>query len=302
MEKLKGYHVEGIGADGLYTWALVSPSSLAADDVSFTSSLRSMVNNEEFADVEFELLADDDDDDGNEFVDEGDNDQDGVGRRRHGGRVERVYAHRAILIQRSHLFRAMFRSGMRESTERVISISSDIRKPIFLLLLEYIYTNTVVTVPVEAAFELWEVAEMHGLKKLQSLCCASVERNISVDNAALLLQMAAAAAATTSSASAPSTRRRDHRHVPNGTDPHQPSEGDLDHLEDTDDHHGGLLEDDDEEEENDHDDPKNRLKEICMDFVVHNFASVSRTNGLQQITNVELCHEIMMEVANSYCA
>ncbi|KAL7559786.1 hypothetical protein ACA910_019786 [Epithemia clementina (nom. ined.)] len=287
VEKLKGYHVEHVGADGLYTWALISPSSLAADDISFTSSLRSMVNNEEFADVEFELLADHQhhhhSNDNDNHKNDGDEDSP------HAPPVmERVYAHRSILIQRSHLFRAMFRSGMRESTERVISISSDIRKSIFLLLLEYIYTNTVVTVPVEAAFELWEVAEMHGLKKLQSLCCQSVERNISVDNAALLLQMAAAAAGTSGCSSGGRRYNDDGGGGGGGNrnlDPNDENDGD----------------DNDNDDDDDEDDPKNRLKEICMSFVVHNFAKVSQTEGLQQITNVQLCHEIMMEVADAYC-
>ena len=316
VEKLNGYHIDHVAADGLYTWVLVNPSSLAADDVSFASCLRSMVNNEEFADVEFDVVADDDDDDevdneddyyynnysrhnnknANNHEDDDNTQDDELGRHhqdddtdrcpqgrgRGRRRRERIYAHRAILIQRSHYFRSMFRSGMRESTERVIPISSDIRKSIFLLLLEYIYTNTVLSgVPVEAAFELWELAEMHGLKKLQGMCCASVKCNLNVENAAPMLQMAAAAAATSSSSSSSSLNRlRSRRDIANYND---------------------HDDDDDDDEDDDDDHPKNRLKDICMQFVVQNFASVTQTQGLQQITNLELCHEIMIQVADSYC-
>ena len=65
MEKLKGYHIDHVAADGLHTWVLVNLSILVADDVSFASFLRTMLNNNKtIADVEFDVVPDDDVDDG----------------------------------------------------------------------------------------------------------------------------------------------------------------------------------------------------------------------------------------------
>ena len=102
--------------------------------------------------------------------------------------------------------------------------------------------------PLEAAFQLWEVAEMHDLKRLQGMCCASVQRNLIVENAGPMLQMAATAAATSSSSSS-FNRLRSCRD-------------------------GGDVADHDDPNANGEYDPLNRLKDICMQFVVQNFASV----------------------------
>ena len=54
---------------------------------------------------------------------------------------EPVYAHK-VLCMRCTYFKAMLTGEMKESRARVITLP-DVRKPIFLALLEYLYTDEV---------------------------------------------------------------------------------------------------------------------------------------------------------------
>jgi hypothetical protein len=99
-----------------------------------------------------------------------------------------VYAHRAILAQRCDHFAAMFRSGMRESVERMVPIQ-DISRQVFLLLLEYIYTDTV-KVEVENAIELYIASDIYQLERLRDMCCTVVRRNLNAENAGPLVESA----------------------------------------------------------------------------------------------------------------
>jgi RCC1 and BTB domain-containing protein len=119
VEKLKDYRVVRVASYNEHTAALVEPfdhnHGLAGGvnavpvTTAYSAQMRALVNDEEFSDVTF-LVED-----------------------------QPVYAHRAILAQRCDHFAAMFRSGMRESVERMVPIQ-DISRQVFLLLLEYIYT------------------------------------------------------------------------------------------------------------------------------------------------------------------
>jgi hypothetical protein len=122
--------------------------------------MRALVNDEEFADVTFVV----------------------------GEHHSPVYAHRAILAHRCEHFGAMLRSGMRESVERSITIPN-VSKPVFLLLLEYIYTDSV-KVELEHAIDLYIASDLYQLEHLRELCCTVVRRNLNADNAATLLQAA----------------------------------------------------------------------------------------------------------------
>jgi hypothetical protein len=104
----------------------------------YSAQIRALVNDEEFSDVTF-------------MIENGP-----------------IYAHRAILSQRSEHFAAMFRSGMRESSERVIPIPA-ISRQAFLLLLEYLYTDSV-KVEVEHAIELYTAADLYHLDRLRDMC------------------------------------------------------------------------------------------------------------------------------------
>ncbi|KAL7576555.1 hypothetical protein ACA910_018049 [Epithemia clementina (nom. ined.)] len=159
VKQLSDYRVVSLGATGCLNWALVEAVSIPPDEFSIDVSLRSLINDEEFSDVIFKVEG------------------------------EQIHAHRVNLI-RSRVFQAMFRSGMRESTVNGVIDIHDVSKQTFLLLLEYLYAGTVAVVPVELAFELWEAAELHGLRPLQKLCRFSVKDSINVENASDVLRMA----------------------------------------------------------------------------------------------------------------
>ena len=207
LEKLKDYRVVRVASYNEHTAALVEPFdhnlgggavNAVAVTSAYTSQLRAMVNDEEFSDVTF-LVEN-----------------------------EPIYAHRAILVQRCEHFAAMFRSGMRESVERTIPIPSISRK-VFLLLLEYIYTDSV-RIEVEHAIELYIAADLYHLERLRDMCCTVVRRNLCAENAGPLLQSACEA----------------HCHV---------------------------------------------LREVCMRFVVDNFDTVSKTEGIKQVS-----HSLLLEI------
>ena len=143
--------------------------------LSYRQHFRALVNDEEYSDVTF-LIEN-----------------------------EPVHAHRAILAQRCEPFAAMFRSGMRESVERVIAIPN-VRKKVFLLLLEYLYTDTLVTtttapssnggggggfgIEMDCCVELYICADLYHLDRLRDLCFATIRRYLTADNAGPLLQTA----------------------------------------------------------------------------------------------------------------
>lgn len=165
IEKLKDYRVVRVASYNEHTAALVEPfdygvagESSTVVTTAFSSQMRDMVNDEEFSDVTF-MVED-----------------------------QPVFAHRAILAQRCDHFGAMFRSGMRESVELTIPIQ-DISRPVFLMLLEYLYTDSV-KIEVERAIELYIAADIYRLERLRDMCCTVVRRNLNAENAGPLLQSA----------------------------------------------------------------------------------------------------------------
>ena len=166
--------------------------------VGYTSQIRGLVNDEEFSDVTFMVEN------------------------------EPVYAHRAILAQRSEHFAAMFRSGFRESTERDIAIL-DMSRPVFLLLMEYLYTDTV-KIDVEHSVGLYIAADRYHLERLRDMCCFVVRRNLSPENSGPLLQAAC-----------------------------------ENHCQ--------------------------TLKDICMKYVVENFDTVSKGDGIKSVS-----HSVLLEI------
>eukprot|EP00339_Tiarina_fusa_P026374 CAMPEP_0117080634 /NCGR_PEP_ID=MMETSP0472-20121206/56880_1 /TAXON_ID=693140 ORGANISM="Tiarina fusus, Strain LIS" /NCGR_SAMPLE_ID=MMETSP0472 /ASSEMBLY_ACC=CAM_ASM_000603 /LENGTH=577 /DNA_ID=CAMNT_0004808331 /DNA_START=392 /DNA_END=2125 /DNA_ORIENTATION=+ len=168
VDKLKDYRVVRVASYNEHTAALVEPfdhnHGLAGGvnavpvTTAYSSQMRALVNDEEFSDVTF-LVED-----------------------------QPVYAHRAILAQRCDHFAAMFRSGMRESVERMVPIP-DISRQVFILLLEYIYTDSV-KIDVENAIELYIASDIYQLERLRDMCCTVVRRNLNAENAGPLLQSA----------------------------------------------------------------------------------------------------------------
>lgn len=80
---------------------------------------------------------------------------------------------------------------MRESVERTIPIPN-ISKKVFLLLLEYIYTDAV-KIDVQHAVDLYIAADLYHIERLREMCCTVVRRNLSSENAGPLVQAAAEA-------------------------------------------------------------------------------------------------------------
>jgi RCC1 and BTB domain-containing protein len=160
VEKLSNYRVVRIASYNEHTAALVEPfdSGLAGGVNSFpvttaySTQMRALVNDEEFSDVTF-LVEN-----------------------------SPIYAHRAILAQRCEHFAAMFRSGMRESTDKTIPIPN-ISREVFLLLLEYVYTDFV-KVEMEHAIELYIASDLYQLERLRDICCSVVRRSLNAENAA----------------------------------------------------------------------------------------------------------------------
>lgn len=162
VENMKGYRVVWVASYNEHTAALVDPvdhslglAGAVPVTAAYTSQIRALVNDEEFSDVTFMIEN------------------------------RPIYAHRAILAQRCDHFAAMLRSGMRESVERVITVPN-VSEPVFLLLLEYIYTDTV-RIDVEHAIELYTTADLYRLERLRDMCATVVRRNLCADNAGPLL-------------------------------------------------------------------------------------------------------------------
>lgn len=98
-----------------------------------------------------------------------------------------IYAHKIILM-RSSYFRAMFSVEMRESTQSTIPLSQ-VRYPIFLSILEYLYTDAV-SINISDAMELFVAADQFCIPRLKAICEKNVLASIVVDNAACMYHAA----------------------------------------------------------------------------------------------------------------
>ncbi|TMW64826.1 hypothetical protein Poli38472_008993 [Pythium oligandrum] len=98
-----------------------------------------------------------------------------------------IYAHK-ILCMRCGYFKAMLTGEMLESRAREIVIT-DIRRPIFLAFLEYLYSDDI-DVSVESAMELFVVADRYGVDRLKRICERRMLQSLCVDNAASILHAA----------------------------------------------------------------------------------------------------------------
>lgn len=170
VEKLNKYRVVKVASYNEHTAVLVEPfdhvgAGLAGGvnavpvTTAYNSSMRALVNDEEFSDVTFTVED------------------------------QPVYAHRALLASRCDHFAAMFRSGMRESAEKAVIPIPEMSRPVFLLLLEYIYTDSV-KIELEHAIELYIAADLYQLERLRDMCCTVVRRNLNAENSGPLLQNA----------------------------------------------------------------------------------------------------------------
>jgi len=191
--------VEPIDASGVF-WGAFGSNSIPVS-TNYVQDMRDMVDEDEYSDITFLVEG------------------------------QKVNAHRAILAGRCEHFAAMFRSGMRESVEREIAIPN-ISKTVFLLLMEYLYADSV-KVDLEYAVELFMIADLYQLDRLRDICCSVVKRNLTVENAPMLLQSSADVHCQT-------------------------------------------------------------LKDICMEFVVTNFDSISKKDEIKAVS-----HTLLLEILSN---
>ncbi|KAL7530787.1 hypothetical protein ACHAXR_004851 [Thalassiosira sp. AJA248-18] len=172
VEKLVGQKVVRVASYNEHTACLVEPQSMTQEgsrraapgtmvpiSAVFLQDFSEMVNDEEYSDVT--------------FVVEG----------------RSVYALRAVLAKRCEHFAAMFRSGMRECEEGAEIPIPNMSYAVFLLILEYLYTDSV-KIDLEHAVELYIASDLYQLSTLRGMCCVVVRRSIGSENASYLLQSA----------------------------------------------------------------------------------------------------------------
>eukprot|EP00804_Cyclotella_cryptica_P017747 CCRYP_001181-RA/>CCRYP_001181-RA protein AED:0.06 eAED:0.06 QI:2605/0.71/0.87/1/0.71/0.87/8/186/753 len=173
VEKLIGQKVVSVASYNEHTAALVEPNAILSEGGSrrrtpgvmvpvsagFLHDMKDMVNEDEYSDVT--------------FIVEG----------------QPVYAHRAVLSKRCDHFAAMFRSGMRESEAGAEIPIPTMSRPVFLMILEYLYTDTV-KIDIEHAVDLYIASDLYQIDTLRDMCSIVVRRGIGSDNATYLLQQA----------------------------------------------------------------------------------------------------------------
>ena len=121
------------------------------------SDLRNMVNNEEMSDIVFVV--------------------EGIP----------IFAHK-ILCSRCEMLKVMLTGEMIEGRSREVVIP-DVRHPIFLGLLEYLYTDTT-TLTLENAMEMFQTADRFGVDRLKRLCENLMLSSLNIHNAAHILYAA----------------------------------------------------------------------------------------------------------------
>jgi len=98
-----------------------------------------------------------------------------------------VRAHK-LMLMRCPYFRAMLLGDMAESSQSIVSIEI-VRHPIFLAVLEYLYTDDV-PIPLDSAMELFVAADLFGIPRLQAMCERRLLESITVENAATIFHAA----------------------------------------------------------------------------------------------------------------
>ena len=95
---------------------------------------------------------------------------------------ETFKAHKAILITRSPVFRAMFENNMTEATSNCIEIS-DMDPKVVKEMLKYIYTGNAPEVG-KMADKLLQAADKYDLKQLKAMCERELTSRLTIENVA----------------------------------------------------------------------------------------------------------------------
>lgn len=126
----------------------------------YASAMKKLINNKNFSDVRFRV----------------------------GVNQEVIYAHQSILAAHCTVFKAMFLDPNRESEEMCFDLA-DMTPPIFLAMLEYIYTNCI-SLNSLIAVDVLATALEYGLDDLRDLCVEFLINNLKVSNACDVMQSA----------------------------------------------------------------------------------------------------------------
>ncbi|KAI5081698.1 hypothetical protein GOP47_0001441 [Adiantum capillus-veneris] len=95
----------------------------------------------------------------------------------------KIRAHRAILVSRSPVFKAMLESEMEESRSGIIKIT-DFSYEILRLFVHYLYTAEIYPESLEeCAFDLLALAEKYNVKHLKAVCERFMTSKVNCDNA-----------------------------------------------------------------------------------------------------------------------
>ena len=98
-------------------------------------------------------------------------------------------AHKAILAQRSEVFRAMFNANMKESLKKRVIIE-DMTGDAVSDLLTFIYTDSAPNISESArAEELLVAAEKYNIPRLKAVCEAELAKGLDVNNVIDMLVM-----------------------------------------------------------------------------------------------------------------
>ena len=152
VESLLAYKVVQIASRTTHSLALVEPKRRS----SYVKKMKAMIDDKTCSDVVF-LLKDN----------------------------ERVHANKGLLVGQSDYFRAMFRSGMKESIANEVEIR-DCSKGVFVLFLEYLYSDEV-DIGVDDAIELYVLSDRYQENDLSRKCLEVVKRGLSDTNAIEML-------------------------------------------------------------------------------------------------------------------
>lgn len=98
-----------------------------------------------------------------------------------------VRAHK-LMLMRCPYFKAMLLGNMSESTQSVVHLEI-VRHRIFLVVLEYLYTDEV-DIPLDIAMELFVAADLFAIPRLQSMCERRLLESMTVENAATIFHTA----------------------------------------------------------------------------------------------------------------
>ena len=99
---------------------------------------------------------------------------------------KQIYAHKAILVAQCEHFKAMFTSGMKESTQTKIEIK-DWSYSSYNHMMEYLYTGCIQDFNPTIGLEVIGLADSLGLENLKSLCENTLIHSVDNENVVALL-------------------------------------------------------------------------------------------------------------------